>query len=139
MGYAGAERGRIRIFGGTWSVQFEHVDLTLSVDQTLCWPARVAFAVAPELEMPFQGVLGTEGFLDKFAVTSRRMARMARMPLADEVLAVLGSALRDPNVVPRYQAKIVTVPGSECLWWSGTVSGQGHGRFYSPGTTLASA
>ena len=44
------------------------------------------------------------------------MARVARMPLADEALAVLGSALRDPNVVPRYQAKIVTLPGSECLW-----------------------
>jgi len=35
------------------------------------------------------------------------MARVARMPLADEALAVLGSALRDPNVVLRYQAKIV--------------------------------
>ena len=58
------------------------------------------------------------------------MARLARMPLADEALAVLGSALRDPNVVLRYQAKIVTVPGSECLWWSGAVSGRGHGRFY---------
>ena len=32
------------------------------------------------------------------------------MPLADEALAVLGSALRDPNVVLRYQAKI-----SPCL------------------------
>jgi len=44
------------------------------------------------------------------------MARVARMPLADQALAVLGSALRDPNVVLRYQAKFVTVPGSECLW-----------------------
>jgi len=38
------------------------------------------------------------------------MARLARMPLVDEALAVLGSALRDPNVVLRYQAKI-----SPCL------------------------
>jgi len=37
------------------------------------------------------------------------------MPPADEALAVLGSALRDPDVVLRYQAKIVTVPGSDCL------------------------
>ena len=51
------------------------------------------------------------------------MARVARMPLADEALAVLASALRDPNVVLRFQAKIVTVPGSDCLWWSGAVSG----------------
>ena len=47
------------------------------------------------------------------------MAPVARMPLADEALAVLGSALRDPQVVLRYQAKIATVPGSNCLWWSG--------------------
>ncbi len=50
------------------------------------------------------------------------------MPLADEALAVLGSALRDPNVVARYQAKIDAVPGSDCLWCSGAVSGRGHGR-----------
>ncbi len=41
------------------------------------------------------------------------MARVARIPLADEALAVLGSALRDPNVVLRYQAKIVTVPDTK--------------------------
>jgi len=35
------------------------------------------------------------------------------MPLADEALAVLGSALRDPSVVLRYQAKIVTVPDTK--------------------------
>jgi len=44
------------------------------------------------------------------------MARVARKPLTDEALAVLASALRDPNVVLRYQAKIDAVPGSECLW-----------------------
>jgi len=41
------------------------------------------------------------------------MARVARMPLADEALAVLASALRDPNVVPRYQAKIDAVPDTK--------------------------
>ncbi len=50
------------------------------------------------------------------------------MPLADQALAVLGPAPADPNVVLRYQAKIDAVPGSECLWWSGAVSGRGHGR-----------
>jgi len=43
---------------------------------------------------------------------------------------VLAAALRDPQVVLRYQAKMVTVPGSDCLWWRGAVSGRGHGRFY---------
>ncbi len=56
------------------------------------------------------------------------MARVARMPLADQALAVLGSALRDPNVVLRYQAKIDAVPRWECLWCSGAISGRGHGR-----------
>jgi len=51
------------------------------------------------------------------------------MPLAEEPLA-LAAALRDPQVVLRYQAKMVTVPGSDCLWWRGAVSGRGHGRFY---------
>jgi len=55
---------------------------------------------------------------------------VARTPLADQALAVLGPAPADPNVVLRYQVKIVTVPGSECLWWSGAVPGRGHGRFY---------
>ncbi len=49
------------------------------------------------------------------------------MPLADEALAVLGSALRDPNVVLRYQAKI-----SPCLVGVSVVErgrlGAGHGR-----------
>lgn len=52
------------------------------------------------------------------------------MPLGDEPLAVLSAALGDPAVVARYQAKIVSVPGSDCRWWSGAVSGRGHGRFY---------
>jgi hypothetical protein len=52
------------------------------------------------------------------------------MPLGDGPLAVLTAALHDPAVVARYQAKIVSVPGSGCRWWTGAVSGRGHGRFY---------
>jgi hypothetical protein len=32
--------------------------------------------------------------------------------------------------VQRYRSKVVTVPGSSCSWWSGAVSGRGHGRFW---------
>jgi len=39
-------------------------------------------------------------------------------------------ALRQPELVARYRSKIVTVPGSECSWWSSAVSGRGHGRFW---------
>jgi len=68
-GYAGAEYGTIRILGGTWRVQFETVDLNLAVDPDISWTARAAFVLIAGLQMPFQGVLGTAGFLDKYAVT----------------------------------------------------------------------
>jgi hypothetical protein len=69
LNYAGAESGKIRILGGHWPVQFETVQLSLPVDADYGWTARVAFLKSPEFQMPFQGLLGTEGFLDKFAVT----------------------------------------------------------------------
>ena len=52
------------------------------------------------------------------------------MPLGDEPMRVLEAALRDPAVVARYRSKVLEVPGSNCLWWQGAVSGRGHGRFY---------
>lgn len=53
---------------------------------------------------------------------------MARL---DEVgLAALGQACASPEVVARWRAKIVHVEGSECAWWTGAVSGRGHGRFW---------
>lgn len=52
------------------------------------------------------------------------------MPLGDQAMELLTVALRDPAVVARYRAKIVQVPGSECRWWRGAVSGRGHGRFH---------
>src|SRR6478735_9547986 len=45
-------------------------------------------------------------------------------------MRALEEALRDPAVVARYRAKVLEVPGSDCLWWSAAVSGRGHGRFY---------
>lgn len=42
----------------------------------------------------------------------------------------LAAAIADPAVVERYNAKLVTVPGSDCTWWSGAISGAGHGRFW---------
>ncbi len=50
------------------------------------------------------------------------------MPLGDQARALLTVALRDPLVVARYRTKMVQVPGSDCLWWRGAVSGRGHGR-----------
>jgi hypothetical protein len=45
-------------------------------------------------------------------------------------LAALTLALADQVVVARYAAMVVTVPGNECRWWTGAVSGHGHGRFW---------
>jgi hypothetical protein len=69
IGQAGAEVGSMRILGGHWQVQFEDVDISLAADPDCSWPARVAFVKDPALQMPFQGVLGTQGFLDRFVVT----------------------------------------------------------------------
>lgn len=54
--------------------------------------------------------------------------------LGEQGLAALTAALGDPGVLARYRAKIVAVPGSECLWWAHAVSGRGQGRFWlAPG------
>ena len=42
----------------------------------------------------------------------------------------LAAAVADSSVVARFQEKLVWVPGSECVWWTGAVSGRGHGRFW---------
>lgn len=68
LGRTGADTGSMRILGGHWSVQFEHVQITWFADPN----ARgrpVSVCQDPALQMPFQGVLGTAGFLDKFVVT----------------------------------------------------------------------
>ncbi|MGI8697627.1 MAG: hypothetical protein ACR2J0_00540 [Mycobacteriales bacterium] len=54
---------------------------------------------------------------------------MSRLP-AEVRLAGLAWALDDAETVGRYRTKIVTVPGSGCRWWSGALSGRGHGRFW---------
>ena len=46
------------------------------------------------------------------------------MPLADQALAVLGPALRDPNVVLRYQAKISPCLGRSVCGGAGPSRGE---------------
>jgi hypothetical protein len=66
---AGAELGRIALLGGIRTVQFECVELAIVADTSLHWTARVGFIMDPAFVMPFQGLLGNDGFLDKWAVT----------------------------------------------------------------------
>lgn len=51
--------------------------------------------------------------------------------LAPGTLAALKVALGDPGVIQRYQSKITHLPGHQCTWWTGAVTGRtGHGRFW---------
>jgi len=42
----------------------------------------------------------------------------------------IAAAARDEGVRRRYQAKIRTFDESECWWWTGAISGNGHGRIW---------
>jgi hypothetical protein len=66
---SGARRGKITVLGGDWPVQFEDVDLCLPHDPEVVWTAHVAFVDDRGLRMPYQGILGHQGFLDRYAVT----------------------------------------------------------------------
>lgn len=98
IGNVGAETGTIRILGGHWSVQFEIVRLSLAADLEYSWMARVAFVKSPELQMPFQGLLGTEGFLDKFAVTFNKYYDYFVLERPDEFHDRIGAPLADDSV-----------------------------------------
>lgn len=56
------------MLGGQWPTQIEDVDLSL-VGYDEEWTASVEFVTDPLLQMPFQGVLGSRGFFDRFVVT----------------------------------------------------------------------
>ncbi len=42
----------------------------------------------------------------------------------------LAAGCASAATVARFWAKVVPVEGSDCLWWTGAVSGRGHGRFW---------
>ena len=53
---------------------------------------------------------------------------MGARRLDEEGLALLVVAVADADTVARRERKIVRVAGSECWWWTGAISGKGHGR-----------
>ncbi|HRU10834.1 MAG TPA: hypothetical protein P5144_15765, partial [Thermoanaerobaculia bacterium] len=60
---------------------------------------------------------------------------MAR--LDDAGLAALDAACRSQETIERWAAKVVVVDGSSCRWWTGALSGRGHGRFWlAPGRVV---
>lgn len=84
LGSAGCERGTVTILGGVRTVQFEDIELSLPHDPTYAWTARVAFITDPAFQMAFQGVLGTEGFLDRWAVTFNKYYDYFELQTPDE-------------------------------------------------------
>lgn len=72
IGHAGAENRLTGLMGKTLKLQFETIELSLAEDPGNCWEAHVGFITDPTFQMPFQGLLGTEGFLDRRAVTFNR-------------------------------------------------------------------
>lgn len=69
IGRAGAEVRSTGLMGKTLRLQFETVEVSLSRVPEEAWEAHVGFITDPTFQMPFQGLLGTEGFLDRWAVT----------------------------------------------------------------------
>ena len=69
IGAFGATTGSIALLGARRTVQFGYVQLSLPGHAGQTWDARVAFVTDRAFQMPFQGILGAEGFLNKFVVT----------------------------------------------------------------------
>lgn len=94
----------VRILGGHWRAQFEIVELCLASDPDYQWTARVAFIADPALQMSFQGVLGTDGFLDKFAVTFNKYYEYFALERPDDWHDRVGRhIIEDPSQVPDIQ------------------------------------
>lgn len=69
LGNAGHRGGTVALLGAERHIQFEYVDLTVVGAGGHCWTADVAFIKQMDFQMPFQGILGQQGFLDKHVVT----------------------------------------------------------------------
>lgn len=50
--------------------------------------------------------------------------------MSETTLAALRLALGDSAVSGRFWSKVVLVPDSGCLWWTGALANRGHGRFW---------
>lgn len=84
IGQAGAETGSAKLLGKHVSLQFEVIDLCLRLHPSVAWSARVGFIKDPTFQMAFQGILGTDGFLEKFAVTFNKYYDWFQVSPADE-------------------------------------------------------
>lgn len=84
--HAGAEFDTIALMGTTHVVQYEYIDLCLQAEPTFHWTAKVGFLMTPSFVMPFQGLLGNDGFLDKWAVTFNKYYEYIYLQRPDEAV-----------------------------------------------------
>ena len=84
IGNAGAQTGLVALLGANRLVQYEYVDLGVVDDPAVNWTARIAFITDKTFVMPFQGLLGTDGFLDKYAVTFNKYYEYFLLQSPDE-------------------------------------------------------
>ena len=60
-------------------------------------------------------------------------------PMSSVSVAAFRAAVADPRAIERYEAKVHRTPGDGCDWWTGAVSGNGHGRLWlADGVTVIS-
>lgn len=71
LGNAGHRSDTVALMGAERYVQFEYVEMSLPGAGVNSWTADVAFIKQMDFQMPFQGILGQQGFLDHFDVTFR--------------------------------------------------------------------
>ena len=69
LGQSGARTGSVALLGARRAIQVEYVHLCLPDYPEYQWETEVAFITDLGFQMPFQGILGSRGFLDRFAVT----------------------------------------------------------------------
>lgn len=60
---------RVKLLGGEWVAETAYVLLTLPPFEDLWWETEVLFFRQDVEGMPFQGLLGTVGFLDHWVVS----------------------------------------------------------------------
>ncbi len=68
LGNSGHRSGSVALLGAVRQVQFEYVEVALPQASVNAWTADIAFIKQQDFQMPFQGILGQRGFLDKFVV-----------------------------------------------------------------------
>lgn len=90
FGRSGAQTGSLAILGAHRKIQFENIDLSLAHDPSYAWTARAGFITDPTFQMSFQGILGTEGFLDKWAVTFNKCYDYFDVHSPDEAYDLFG-------------------------------------------------